>query len=287
MKLFDLKILEGKFQDISDISKLDDGGQKYVFKAKHKDYGDVVLKIVPDSISNERVHREIEIASECSINNVPRLYNWGYVNIEDEDLLYIIEEYAEGITLRKYLMANNKLSLKDGLDLMDTLLSIGVELENLEIVHRDIKPENIIVKKQGGFSLLDFGIARCLRKPSLTMTKAHFGPHTPGYAAPEQFRNIKKEIDSRADLFSIGVTVYEAIVGCHPFLKGTEHPLDMLRMTETVTPILVIIPGDTQRQLIGLITIMMDKFPSRRPKNAKTAMSWFRALLPTINIEEE
>ncbi len=200
-------------------------------------------------------------------------------------MLYIMEEYIKGITLRKYLGLYGKLPLKEGLRLLETLLSIAVELEKRRIIHRDIKPENIVIRDNRGFCLLDFGIARVLNKPSLTKTKAYFGPHSPGYAAPEQFRNMKKEVDIRADLFSIGVTMYEAITGKHPFLKGTEHYLEMLRLTETVKPLDYVIPGDTQRQLMGFITIMMDKFPSRRPQNATIAKNWFKALLPTVNAE--
>lgn len=288
MHLFDLEIFEEKIQGITEISKLDDGGQKFVFKAKHIKHGNIVLKIVPDGASDERVKREIEVVTECRVGNVPCIYEWGYIQVDDgKELLYIVEEYIEGTTLRKYLNSSGRLLLKDGLRLLEALLTIAVELEKRGVVHRDIKPENIVIRVDGGFSLLDFGIARVLNKPSLTMTKAHFGPHSPGYAAPEQLRNMKNEIDIRADLFSIGVTIYEAITGKHPFLKGTEHYLEMIKLTETVTPLKCVIPGDTQRQLIGFITIMMDKFLSRRPQNAAIALDWFKALLPTINAEED
>ena len=77
------------------------------------------------------------------------------------------------------------------------------QLEACKIVHRDIKPENIIVTSAGKIFFLDFGIARILGLPTLTKTEAIVGPHTPGYAAPEQFNDLKSDIDSRADLFSI------------------------------------------------------------------------------------
>ena len=97
---------------------------------------------------------------------------------------------------------------------------------------------------------------------------------------------MKKEIDSRCDLFSIGVVAYEILKGKHPFVDGSSgHPIDILNRTETVTPDPLIIKGDTQKQLAAFINILMDKLPSRRPKNAETALKWFKALLPTINID--
>ena len=78
-------------------------------------------------------------------------------------------------------------------------------MEKEGIVHRDIKPENIMVCRDGTFKPLDFGIARHLAKTSITSTEAPFGPHTAGYAAPEPFRNLKKEVDIRADLSLLSV----------------------------------------------------------------------------------
>ena len=199
----------------------------------------------------------------------------------------MLEEYIDGSTLRHYLNQYKFLPLSKGLNLLENLLITAKELEKNKLVHRDIKPENIMIKDNEEFYLLDFGIARQLDKPSLTATHAHFGPHTPGYAAPEQFRNIKKEIDIRADLFSIGVVVYEALSGKHPFIRDSSHPLDILKQTETITPLHFTIIGDSQKQLMGFISILMDKFFSRRPKTATQALEWFYAILPTIKFEEE
>ena len=135
---------------------------------------------------------------------------------------------------------------------------------------------------KGKFWILDFGIARHLEKASITKTEARFGPHTVGYAAPEQFRNYKKDIDIRADLFSIGVVAYEAFSGVNPFWLEAQNAIDVLYRTETVLPSPLLIPGDSQRQLSGLIGIMMEKFPSRRPSSAEVALNWFESLLPTI-----
>jgi len=278
--------IEKLLPNISSIQAIAQGGQKRVLKAVHQQHGDVVVKLIIDSSSDERIKREIEIATSYSFSNVPKIFDWGYIEYESSRILFLVEEYIAGVTLRRYLNDNGKLPLNMALNLLETLLITATELESKRLVHRDIKPENIIVSSSSAFYLIDFGIARQLDSPSLTFTKAHFGPHSPGYSAPEQFRNQKKEIDIRADLFSIGVVVYESISGKHPFIEDCKHPLDVLLRTEAINPIPFSIPGDSQRQLIGFILILMDKFSSRRPKSAKTALDWYYALLPTVRVEE-
>jgi serine/threonine-protein kinase len=153
-------------------------------------------------------------------------------------------------------------------------------------VHRDIKPENIILAPDGKVFFLDFGIARILGVPSLTKTEAMIGPHSPGYAAPEQFNNLKSDIDSRADLFSIGVVTYECLSGKNPFSEGARNHLEVLQRTETITPISFRIQGDSQHQFMGLLSSLMGKYPSRRPNNATQALHWLNAAKSTFLNEE-
>jgi len=129
---------------------------------------------------------------------------------------------------------------------------------------------------------LDFGIARIIGAASLTNTMALAGPHTPGYSAPEQFNNLKNDIDSRADLFSLGVVTYECLSGHNPFSDGATSHLDILQRTETITPVSFQVAGDTQQQFMGLLSSLMGKFPSRRPKDATQALNWLNAIKSTL-----
>ena len=126
------------------------------------------------------------------------------------------------------------------------------------------------------------GIARIIGADSLTKTEALMGPHTPGYSAPEQFNNLKKEIDSRADIFSLGVVTYECITGTNPFREGSDNALEVLQKTETITPVQYLIKGDTQSQFMALLGTMMGKYPSRRPKTAEQALGWLKAAKQTF-----
>lgn len=251
-------------------------GQKQVVLVKHKTYGQVVLKIVEGQ--NERVVREIQIVTENQFSNVPKVLEVDVYNIDSQQGIYILEEYIEGKGLKE-IIGSRKMNIQDAMDLTEQLLHIIVEMEKKQVVHRDIKPENIIKSVDGRWCLIDFGIARALNKDSLTYTEAQIGPHTPGYGAPELFQYTKKDIDSRADLFSLGVVVFEAVTGKHPFVRGDELNVNEIWYnTVTIIPQSVIIEGDADMQFIGLLQTFMQKHVTRRPETAQKAYEWFESV---------
>lgn len=265
---------------ISDITELTEAGQKIVYKAKSQQYGTIVLKII--KTSNERTKREIDIASRGSFPNVPGLYTWGTLQHNNSEITYLVEQFISGQTLRDYLNQYRTLSFSMSLALLKSLLETAVELEKQRLVHRDIKPENIMIDDNGSFWVLDFGIARHLDESSITATNNPFGPATWGYAAPEQIRNMKKQIDIRADLFSIGVLMYEVLSGQHPFLNNARDQFDVLRRTEGFKPKPLTVQGDPSNQLSQLISVLMEKYPSRRPQSAKMALDMYNKIFTTI-----
>lgn len=251
-------------------------GQKQVFLVKHKNYGQIILKIVENQ--NERVAREIQIVTENNFSNVPKVIEVNTYNIDSQKGIYLFEEYVEGTGL-KDIISNGIMTLSDAMDLTEQLLLIIVEMEQKQIVHRDIKPDNIIKASNGRWYLIDFGIARALNMESLTYTTAMVGPHTPGYGAPELFQYTKKDIDSRADIFSLGVVVFEAVTGKHPFIRGDELDLNEIWYnTVTIIPQSVEIDGDVDMQFIGLLQTFMQKHVTRRPETASKAYEWFTSV---------
>lgn len=250
-------------------------GQKQVFLVKHKILGKVILKIVEGS--DKRVEREINIVTENHFNNVPKVIEAKIFSIDDIEGVYIFEEYIDGKNLKDILEENGKIDLNEALELTETILKVIMQMEEKEVVHRDIKPANIIKNKNDEWYLIDFGIARALNLNSLTMTEARVGPHTPGYGAPELFQYSKKDIDSRADIFSLGVVLFEAVTGRHPFINSNDIGIgEIWYNTISIVPQSVVINGDTNMQFMGLIQTFMQKHITRRPRNAIKAMEWYK-----------
>lgn len=260
------------------------GGQKIVFDGVHNSYGETVIKLY-FQLNDPRSLREIQIERDLNLSMVPKIYETGTIEYEGTETLYIIEQKVKGTELRKVLESGKRFSLEEAVTFLEQGLEFIACIENKGIVHRDIKPENIIRAGDGRIFFLDFGIARILGADSLTRTGAMMGPHTPGYAAPEQFNNLKKEIDSRADIFSLGVVTYECITGKNPFREGSINALEVLQKTETITPVQYSIKGDTQSQFMALLGAMMGKYPSRRPRTAKQAIDWLKVAKKTFVYE--
>lgn len=260
------------------------GGQKIVFDGVHNSYGETVIKLY-FQLNDPRSLREIQIERDLNLSMVPKIYETGTIEYEGTETLYIIGQKVKGTELRKVLESGKRFSLEEAVTFLEQGLEFIACIENKGIVHRDIKPENIIRADDGRIFFLDFGIARILGADSLTRTGAMMGPHTPGYAAPEQFNNLKKEIDSRADIFSLGVVTYECITGKNPFREGSINALEVLQKTETITPVQYSIKGDTQSQFMALLGAMMGKYPSRRPRTAKQAIDWLKVAKKTFVYE--
>jgi serine/threonine-protein kinase len=280
----DIGWLQATFTDLTDFRPLGQGGQKLVISAKHQSDGDVVLKIIHPKTDAETVRREILAVQQVQSPRVPRILEQGEVDTPLGRCVWLREEQILGDTVRKMLQAgplSPETVLRLGLHVMEAL----ERAETVQIVHRDVKPDNIISDGAGNFWLLDFGIARHLELSSLTATASPFGKMTLGYAPPEQCRNVKGDIDSRADLFALGVTLHECATGQNGFfVPPPRDQLEILRRVErfVLPPVsLAIVDSANFRDLINAMT---QKNRIHRPRSVSDAITWLREICSRENV---
>lgn len=276
--------LKARFDSIEKIKK---GGQKLVYKAICSTGETVALKIISDA-TDPRVLQEISLVKALSMSCVPKIIESGIVTDEavNEDVLYIIEQYIDGISLRDWINKKHTANLKFAYTLLEALLYAEIDLERNNILHRDINPNNIILGEDGVIYLIDFGLAKNIGGVSFTQTAAAHGPFTPGYAPHEQFANMKLIQDVRTDLFHIGITIYECCVGTNPFVKPNETIFQIMEKTRTMIPPLLNLYGDTKGQFAQFVNMLMAKNQSQRPDTAVDAMRYLNAIKSTLNMEE-
>ena len=155
-----------------------------------------------------RFKNEAKAAGRLHHPNIVGIYEFG----EEDAIAYIAMEYVEGVGLREYIATRTNFDFGQLVALMTQLLNGLQFAHGNNVVHRDIKPTNLIVTRQAALKIADFGIAR-VDTSNLTTVGSVIG--TPSYMSPEQCRG--READSRSDLFSAGVVLYELLTGQKPF----------------------------------------------------------------------
>jgi eukaryotic-like serine/threonine-protein kinase len=270
----DITWLQKSFPDLSDFRLLGQGGQKLVLAAKHGQDGEVVLKIVYPKTDPESVRREILAVQQTQSPRVPRILEYGIADTNLGACVWLREEKVSGATLRS-ILASGPLPAKDILKLGLQMMEALEGAERAQIVHRDVKPDNIMRDSAGDFWLLDFGIARHLDLSSLTATALPYGKMTLGYAPPEQCRNFKRDIDSRADLFALGVTMHECATGKNAFLDPPPRDhLELLKRVERVVLPSIALPIVARDSFRDLIATMTQKNRIHRPRTIGEAKLW-------------
>ncbi|HEY5909482.1 MAG TPA: protein kinase [Verrucomicrobiae bacterium] len=194
---------------------LGQGGMGAVYKARQPGLDRLVaLKILPsgpagDAGFAERFNREARALAKLSHPNIIAVYDFG----QTHGLHYFIMEYVDGPNLRQIEQAG-KLAARDALEIIPQICEALQFAHDEGVVHRDIKPENVLLDKKGRVKIADFGLAKILgtetRNFRLTGAKDVMG--TPHYMAPEQVEN-PRQVDHRADIYSLGVVFYEMLTG--------------------------------------------------------------------------
>jgi tRNA A-37 threonylcarbamoyl transferase component Bud32 len=209
------------FPQLEIIELLGHGGMGAVYKARQPRLNRLVaLKILSPEKQNdpqfaERFEREARALASLAHPNIVAVYDFG----EATGNFYLLMEFVDGLSLRQ-LLQQRKLLPGEALRIVPEICEALQYAHDQGVVHRDIKPENILLDKNGGVKIADFGIAKILDpKPgNLSLTGAQDIVGTPHYMSPEQIEKPQR-VDSRADIYSLGVVFYEMLTGELPLGK--------------------------------------------------------------------
>ena len=244
------------------IKKIGEGGMGVVYLAHHLALNkNVAVKILPPSFAMEeervkRFVREARSAAQLEHSNIIQIYNIA----KHEDFYFIVMQYADGESLAHAIKRQGKINTLEALGIIkDVALALSVA-HRKNIVHRDIKPENIMINTNGEVKLMDFGLARVLDVASnLSRTGDILG--TPYYLSPEQAQGHK--VDGRADIYSLGVTLYYMLSGKKPFEGDTTLTIILKHINEK-PPVISQTNPETPECVSNVINKMLEKDPARR-----------------------
>jgi serine/threonine-protein kinase len=223
------------------IQKLGKGSMGVVFKAKQVSVDRIVaIKILLDPLAQnkefiKRFEREAMIAAKLSHNNVVNAIDAGVI----DGHYYFVMEYVEGPTIKEYLDQDKSFEEKEALRITLAIAEALKHAAHRGLIHRDVKPENVILTTTGDVKLADLGLARLTDDEKWGLSEAGMAIGTPYYISPEQVRG-QTNIDIRADIYSLGATLYHMVTGHVPY--GGDTPSEVMR--KHVDPKITIIPPD-------------------------------------------
>ena len=213
------------FPQLEILECLGRGGMGVVYKARQKTLNRfVALKLLaPERVLDprfaERFTAEAQALAALNHPNIVTIHDFGQAG----GFYYLLMEFVDGVNLRQLLRARN-FTPEEALAIVPPLCDALQFAHDRGIVHRDIKPENLLIDVTGRVKVADFGIAKMLGtlnpkknagEPPAPVTATHTGVGTPGYSAPEQMTHPQR-VDSRADIYSLGVVFYELLTGERP-----------------------------------------------------------------------
>ena len=249
------------------IRKLGEGAMGQVFLAKQLSMDrDIALKILPPQFTvNEetvlRFQQEVRMAAKVEHPNLVTAYGAG----EDNGVHYLAIRYVDGVALDEKLESEGMLSEHQALTIVRKIsTALKKAWDKQELLHRDIKPANIMLGNDGEPQLTDLGLAKSMKESSsLTMTSMAMG--TPNYMSPEQIDGVA-DMDCRADIYSLGATLYNLLTNQVPFSGSTMTETLMKQLTQTLPDPRNVNP-DISEGCVALIELMLAKKREERYQN--------------------
>src|SRR5438874_7562597 len=220
------------------LGKLGKGAMATVYKAKQVSLDrTVAVKVLPKKSSDniefvERFYKEGKAAARLSHNNIVQAIDVGST---PDGYHFFVMEYVEGKTLYDVMQEGEKFSEHDALDIAIQMCDALAHAHQRGLIHRDVKPKNILLTPQGVAKLTDLGLARAVDDKEAAQMEAGKAYGTPYYISPEQVRG-DVDIDFRADIYSLGATMYHMVTGRPPFDGETPSAVMHKHLKQPLTP---------------------------------------------------
>ena len=214
------------------LDQIGSGGMSEVYRAKcHKLNRLVAIKVLKEEFSTDagfvkKFKLEAQAAAGLSHPNIVSVYDV----VDEGSIHYIVMELIEGITLKSYITKKGRLGSKEAIGIAIQVAQGIAAAHDQHIVHRDIKPQNMIISRDGKVKVADFGIARAVSSQTIGAT-AIGSVH---YISPEQARGGFS--DSRTDIYSLGITMFEMVTGTGPFDGDNTVSIALAHLEQSVTP---------------------------------------------------
>ena len=219
----------------------------------------VALKIIHGELAADpkylgRFRREVRAASQIVHPHVCRVFCFG----EEGSVLWLAMEVIEGGSIRELIERAGRLPPQVAAVLTGQLLDALQAAHTAGVLHRDIKPANAMVTSAGNLKLVDFGIAKA--RDDATVTETGFLVGTPAYMSPEQA--VGREIDARTDLYAVGVSIYEMLLGENPYANDTPSQA-LLRIASDPLPSIF----EQDPTVPGIVEAVFEHLTERRPED--------------------
>ncbi|MCB9507252.1 MAG: protein kinase [Myxococcales bacterium] len=279
-----VRVLAGRFALLEAIGR---GGYGAVYRAVQLSVDRVVaIKVLHPSLADRfdviaRFEREARLTSRLSHPNAVRVIDFG----TDGDELFLAMEFVAGETLKSRLANGERVGVDDALAIARGIADALAEAHALGLVHRDLKPANIILREDKSPPepvVIDFGLVKVFDAAEssdgldVDVTRSSVMIGTPAYMSPECVTGAP--LDGQADVFSLGVVLYELLAGARPFVGRTATETVFARVDGHAAPL----PAEIPREVAALVGAMLTRDPELRP-DARAVVAWIDALATAVD----
>ena len=258
------------------LRRLGRGAMAEVYLAEQCSLGrQVAIKVLKPELATDQTYiqrflREARAAASLVHANIVQIHEIGHI----DNVHFIAQEYVQGLNLRQWITRNGALDLRMALIVMRQVAGALAKAAEQGIVHRDIKPENIMLTRSGEVKVADFGLARLPSKgEAVDLTQTGMTLGTPLYMSPEQVEG--KPLDPRSDIYSLGVTCYQMLVGSPPFDGETALSVAVQHLKKSPESLENQRP-DLPPALCRIVHKMLAKAPEDRHQSAKELLRELR-----------